>query len=168
MGDSSLAMLDQIARRVVADVNGTPLPLLDPHEVRLLSIRKGSLDDSERRKIESHVVHTYNFLTQIPWTTELANIPEIARGHHEKLSGDGYPFKLSAPEIPLQTRMMTIADIFDALAAGDRPYKSAVPPEQALRILEECVNNGQLDPHLYRLFVDAKIYSRWKVEPFPY
>ncbi|HEV3315367.1 MAG TPA: HD domain-containing phosphohydrolase, partial [Candidatus Angelobacter sp.] len=82
------------------DFDGTRKPLLHEDEVRLLSIRKGSLDDDERHQIESHVAHTFNFLQQIPWTNEIRSIPEIARGHHEKLNGTGYPYKLSAPEIP--------------------------------------------------------------------
>jgi HD-GYP domain-containing protein (c-di-GMP phosphodiesterase class II) len=150
------------------DFDGTRKPLLHQDEVRLLSIRKGSLDDDERHQIESHVAHTFNFLQQIPWTNEIRSIPEIARGHHEKLNGTGYPYKLSAPEIPLQTRIMTISDIFDALAAADRPYKKAVSVERALEILELSVKDGELDPDLFKLFKAAKIYERWKNEPYPY
>jgi HD-GYP domain-containing protein (c-di-GMP phosphodiesterase class II) len=147
---------------------GHSRPLLTPGEIKLLSIRKGSLDEQERLLIEAHVVHTFNFLRQIPWTTELRQIPEIARLHHEKLNGLGYPYKLSAPEIPLQTRMMTIADIFDALAASDRPYKKAVSVERALDILTSAVQDGEIDGGLFDLFRAAKIYEKWKVEPFPY
>jgi hypothetical protein len=150
------------------DFDGQRRPLLHQDEVRLLSIRKGSLDDDERHQIESHVTHTFNFLEQIPWTSEIRNIPEIARGHHEKLNGAGYPYKLSAPEIPLQTRMMTISDIFDALAASDRPYKKAVSVERALEILEFSVNDGELDSDLFELFRTAKVYQHWKDEPYPY
>jgi len=142
--------------------------LITPDEVRLLSIRKGSLDDQERQQIESHVVHTFNFLQQIPWTSEIRNIPEIARGHHEKLNGLGYPYKLSAPEIPVQTRMMTISDIFDALSAADRPYKRAVDLERALQILSFAVKDGELDGSLFQIFVDAKVFERWKIEAYPY
>jgi HD-GYP domain-containing protein (c-di-GMP phosphodiesterase class II) len=123
---------------------------------------------SERRQIESHVVHTVNFLQKIPWTKEIRNIPGIARGHHETLNGTGYPYKLSAAEIPVQTRMMTISDIFDALAASDRPYKKAVSLERALDILKFSVKDGELDPVLYEMFMAAKVYELWKVEPYPY
>jgi HD-GYP domain-containing protein (c-di-GMP phosphodiesterase class II) len=166
--EGSFDRLNDIAKRVVREIDGTKLTLLQEDEVRLLSIRKGSLDDAERRQIESHVVHTYNFLEQIPWTTEIRAIPAIARGHHEKLNGFGYPYKLSAAEIPLQTRMMTISDIFDALSASDRPYKKAVTTERALQILGFAVKDGELDPNLFQLFLDAKVYEKWKVEPFPY
>ena len=166
--EGSFDRLHDIAKRAVRDMDGSDLTLLQDDEVRLLSIRKGSLDDAERRQIESHVVHTYNFLEQIPWTTEIRAIPAIARGHHEKLNGLGYPYKLSAVEIPLQTRMMTISDIFDALSASDRPYKKAVTTDRALQILGFAVKDGELDPNLFQLFLDAKVYEKWKVEPFPY
>ncbi len=166
--EGSFERLGEIAKRAVHDMDGSELHMLQDDEIRLLSIRKGSLDDAERRQIESHVVHTFNFLNQIPWTTEIRSIPDIARGHHEKLNGFGYPYKLAAVEIPLQTRMMTISDIFDALAAADRPYKKAVSTDRALQILGFAVKDGELDPNLFQLFVDAKIYEKWKVEPFPY
>ena len=162
---------DRLAK--IADVKylqpeGACKPLLTEEEVKLLSIRQGSLDDDERRQIEAHVVHTFNFLQQIPWTNEISQIPEIARLHHEKLNGAGYPYKLSAPEIPVQTRIMTISDIFDALAAGDRPYKKGVSIERALEILDFSVQDGELDPDLFELFKAARIYESWKLEPFPY
>src|SRR5260370_17571809 len=102
------------------------------------------------------------------WTGEIRNIHGIGLGHHEKLNGTGYPYKLSAPEIPLQTGMMTISDIFDALAAADRPYKKAVSVERALEILTYSVKGGELDPNLFELFKAARIFERWKVDPYPY
>ncbi|MFL6299473.1 MAG: HD-GYP domain-containing protein [Terriglobales bacterium] len=166
--EGNFEKLLEIAARNYLDFDGTQKPLLSGDEVRLLSIRKGSLDDRERVQIESHVVHTFNFLQQIPWTKEIRNVPEIARGHHEKLNGLGYPYKLSAAEIPMQTRMMTISDIFDALSATDRPYKKAVNLEKALDILRFSVKDGELDPELYKVFLEAKVYERWKIEPYPY
>jgi HD-GYP domain-containing protein (c-di-GMP phosphodiesterase class II) len=166
--EGSFERLLDLAARQYLDAAGQEHPLLSNDEVRLLSIRKGSLDDAERQQIESHVVHTYNFLQQVPWTKEIRNIPGIARGHHEKMNGTGYPYKLRAPEIPVQTRMMTVSDIFDALAAADRPYKRAVSLERALEILGFAVKDGELDPDLHRIFVEAKVFEKWKVEPFPY
>ena len=162
--EGSFGRLLEIAAKQYFDLEGSVQPLLTEDEVRLLSIRKGSLDDAERLQIESHVVHTYNFLKQIPWTNEIRNIPQIARGHHEKLNGNGYPYKLSAPEIPLQTRMMTVSDVFDALSAQDRPYKKAVATDRALTILETMVADGEVDADVYRLFLEAKIYEKWKSE----
>ena len=152
--------LRQIAQQSFIDARGIERPYLNPDEIRLLSIPRGSLDASERLQIESHVIHTFNFLTQIPWTKELKKIPEIARAHHEKLNGTGYPYKLTGPQIPLPTKMMTICDIFDALTASDRPYKRAVPIDRALSILEDCVRAGELDPDLYQLFRQEKVYER--------
>jgi HD-GYP domain-containing protein (c-di-GMP phosphodiesterase class II) len=151
--------LIEIAKRTYADPKGIEHNFLNPDEVRLLSIPKGSLDDAERLQIESHVIHTYNFLTQIPWTKEIKGIPMIARAHHEKLNGRGYPYKLKEHEIPLPSKMMTICDIFDALSATDRPYKKAVPTERALEILRMSVKDSEIDPVLFDLFVEAKIYA---------
>jgi HD-GYP domain-containing protein (c-di-GMP phosphodiesterase class II) len=168
IGDDRFERLREIAAVEFVDPGGAARTLLAEDEVRLLSIRKGSLSDTERVQIESHVVHTYQFLTQIPWTKEIGRIPAIAVGHHEKLNGLGYPNRLSAPDIPVQTRMMTISDIFDALSAADRPYKKAVPIERALDILDFAVKDGEIDADLFRLFVEARIFDRWQVEPFPY
>ncbi len=166
--EGSYGMLNEIAGRKFRGWDGVMRPLLTPEEMRLLSIRKGSLDDRERQEVESHVEHTYNFLKQIPWTKEIRNIPEIARGHHEKLNGRGYPGRLAADNIPLQTRLMTIADVFDALAAADRPYKESVSVETALEILGQMADAGEIDSQVYSLFVQAKVYERWKVECFEY
>jgi HD-GYP domain-containing protein (c-di-GMP phosphodiesterase class II) len=166
--EGNFERLLDIANLHYEDMQGKKRPILTMDEVQMLSIRQGSLDEEERLQIESHVVHTVSFLQQIPWTSELRNVPEIARGHHEKLNGTGYPYKLSAPEIPVQTRMMTISDIFDALAAADRPYKKAVSVERALEILDLSVHDGELDPGLFEIFLSAKIFERWKVEPRAY
>jgi HD-GYP domain-containing protein (c-di-GMP phosphodiesterase class II) len=168
MPEGTFEMLTQIAERKFRGWDGLLCPLVTAEEVRLLSIRQGSLDERERAEVESHVDHTYHFLKQIPWTREIRNIPEIARGHHEKLNGRGYPGKLAAEEIPLQTRLMTLADVFDALAASDRPYKESVSVERALEILAKMAREGEIDPEVYALFVQAKVYERWKVECFEY
>ena len=152
--------LFEIARQTYRDPRGIERPVLTPEEVRFLSIPKGSLDPDERAQIESHVIHSFNFLLQIPWTKEIREIPRIVRAHHEKLNGTGYPYKLKADEIPVQAKIMTICDIFDALSAADRPYKKAVPPERALDILEMSVKEQELDPDLYRLFLEAKIFNQ--------
>jgi HD-GYP domain-containing protein (c-di-GMP phosphodiesterase class II) len=156
---SDFGVLDEIARKTYRDGSGKDRPYLTAEEVRLLSIARGSLDPDERRQIESHVVHSFNFLTQIPWTREFHSIPEIARSHHEKLNGKGYPLGLTSTEIPVQAKMMTICDIFDALAASDRPYKRAVPVKRALEILEHCVRDEEIDADLFRMFLDARVYG---------
>lgn len=155
-----LDKIHKIARRTFNNPKGEAQPVLNETEVAMLSIPRGSLDEDERRQIESHVTHTFDFLAQIPWTRELRGIPRIARAHHEKLNGSGYPMGLREPDIPLPTKIMTICDIFDALNAADRPYKAAVPVERALKILEESVRDNELDAELFRLFHEAKVYER--------
>jgi HD-GYP domain-containing protein (c-di-GMP phosphodiesterase class II) len=117
------------------------------------------LTEPERRLIEDHVNHTYDFLSTIPWTRDLMDIPELARSHHEKLDGSGYPVGLRAVAIPPQTRMMTISDIYDALTAKDRPYKPAVPTAKAIEILEEDAGKGRIDRNLLDLFIEAKVFE---------
>lgn len=128
-------------------------------EFRLLSIRKGSLSAEERLEIESHVTHTRAFLDLIPWTDELKHIPDIAGAHHEKLNGSGYPLGLKGHRIPFASKIMTICDIYDALTASDRPYKTAVSTEKALEIMQNEALSGAIDKHLLELFVTNKIYK---------
>ena len=158
--EGDFAELTTIANRTYEGLAGNPLPLLTEDEVRFLTIRKGSLDTAEWEEMQSHVTHTYRFLQEIPWTRELQQIPIIAYGHHEKLDGSGYPRRISGDAIPIQTRMMTISDIYDALTAQDRPYKPAMAPDRALDILtREFVHRGQLDIELFRLFVEGKVFE---------
>jgi HD domain len=158
--EESFRALMDLPNRTYADGEGNRQPFLSTDEVSALSIRKGSLSEKERREIESHVTHTFKFLSQIPWTTEFRRVPDIAYAHHEKMDGTGYPRKLAAAEIPIQSRMMTISDIFDALVAWDRPYKKSVPVERALDILRDEARGGKLDMLLLEVFVDAKVYEK--------
>jgi HD-GYP domain-containing protein (c-di-GMP phosphodiesterase class II) len=158
--DGSFDELKSWSQRMYLGIDGTTEPFLSPDEIRYLTIRKGSLDDAERHEIESHVTHTYQFLQRIPWTRELQHIPVIAYGHHEKMDGRGYPRRITAEGIPIQTRMMTISDIYDALTAQDRPYKRAVSSERAIDILTTEVKEGQLDAALFKLFIEGKVFQR--------
>jgi len=158
--EESFRALMDLTGRSYADMEGNRQPFLTPNEVSALSIRRGSLSEKERREIESHVTHTFRFLSEIPWTGEYRRVPEIAYSHHEKMDGTGYPRRLKAAEIPVQSRMMTIADIFDALVAWDRPYKKAVPSEKALDILRQEAGLGKLDRLLLDIFIDAKVYEK--------
>jgi HD-GYP domain-containing protein (c-di-GMP phosphodiesterase class II) len=156
LAEAASARLAGLAGRTFTDARGAERPLLTGDELRLLSIPRGSLSEAERLEIESHVTHTFRFLSQIPWTRTLRRVPEIAYGHHEKLDGHGYPRSVAAPAIAVETRMMTIADIFDALTASDRPYKKALPTERALDILADEVKRGQVDGALFQVFTEAK------------
>jgi len=134
--------------------------VLTENEKKLLSIPRGTLSPEERREIESHVSFTFQFLSQIAWTDALANVPGIAHAHHEKLDGSGYPQKLQGDSIPIQSRMMAISDIYDALTAMDRPYKKAVSSERAIDILYKEGNDGKLDTELLKIFVEAQVFQK--------
>lgn len=151
--------LQAIGARLYTDHDGAERPLLREDELRFLMVRRGNLDEEERREIESHVTHTFAFLRQIPWTRELRRIPEIAYAHHEKLNGTGYPRRITGTDIPVQARIMTITDIFDALTATDRPYKRAVPVDRALDILHMEAAEGMLDPALLETFTEARVWD---------
>ena len=151
--------LSEIASRSFYNSQGQPVSFISDKERISLSVPKGSLNENDRKEIESHVTHTYKFLTTIPWTGELRNVPQIAYAHHEKLDGSGYPNRLTEAEIPIQSKMMTISDIYDALTAMDRPYKKALPAERALNILVEESKAHHVDKALLDLFIAAEIYK---------
>jgi HD-GYP domain-containing protein (c-di-GMP phosphodiesterase class II) len=157
--EDKASMLEFLSQQTYYDMAGKPHPMLDPQEFRFLSIRKGTLDPQERLEMESHVTHSFHFLSKIPWTPMMRGVPEIAYGHHEKLDGTGYPRGLSGDEIPIQARMMTISDIYDALTAQDRPYKRAVPREKALDILKNEAGEGKLDADLVDVFIAKRVYE---------
>jgi HD-GYP domain-containing protein (c-di-GMP phosphodiesterase class II) len=149
-----------VAGRVWQDAEGAPCSILTADEARILAIPRGSLTEGERRDIQDHVVHTFEFLSRIPWTKELRRVPEIAGAHHEKLDGSGYPNRARAEQIPVGSRMMAIADIYDALTATDRPYKKAVRSDEALAILDAERRGGALDSSLLDLFITARVFER--------
>jgi HD-GYP domain-containing protein (c-di-GMP phosphodiesterase class II) len=149
--------LSELRKLTFNDALEQAQPLLLENEIRSLSIARGTLSAEERKEIESHVEHTYRFLTQIPWTRTLRRVPEIAYAHHEKLDGTGYPRAIPSKTIPTQSKMMAISDIYDALTASDRPYKKAVPHQLALDILGKEAKAGQLDGELLTVFIEAEI-----------
>lgn len=151
-------MLDKISKYRLDGQHGN-MTIITPEEFELLSIAKGSLSPSERKEIESHVVHTQSFLNHIPWTKEFANVPTIAGAHHEKLDGTGYPYGMDEDQIPTPSKIMTICDIYDALTASDRPYKPAMTNEKAIDILVAEAKKGQLDGDLVQVFIDAKVFQ---------
>jgi HD-GYP domain-containing protein (c-di-GMP phosphodiesterase class II) len=137
---------------------GQSQPLLTPQEFKRLSIPKGSLSEEERRMIESHVEHTFNFLSRIPWSSKMKRVPEIARSHHEKMDGTGYPRGLKAAEIPIESQIMAVADIYDALTAPDRPYKKSVPPDRAFLILRDYAEQDKINKELVQLCIEQKAF----------
>jgi HD-GYP domain-containing protein (c-di-GMP phosphodiesterase class II) len=154
-------ILDEIERIECLDMEGSRIEIITESEKANLRIKRGSLNPAERREIESHVVHTYNFVSRIPWPPEFKRIPEIVLEHHEKLDGTGYPNGIKGKtNISLQARMMTIADVFDALVARDRPYKKSIPLERALAILEEESRNNKIDQDLLDIFIKRRVYEQ--------
>jgi HD-GYP domain-containing protein (c-di-GMP phosphodiesterase class II) len=136
-----------------------PERVITPSHVGRLCIPYGSLSDEERVEIQQHVEHTYDFLRAIPWTRDLRRVPELAYCHHEKLDGTGYPRGLKAPAIPLGARLMTICDIFDALTAGDRPYKAGMSPTRAVAILHEEADRGRIEREAVQLFERRRVWE---------
>ncbi len=153
-----------LSRQVYARLDGGESPLITEREVKSLSVMRGSLTPEEYDEIRSHVTHTYRFLSKIPWGKTFSRVAVIAGAHHERLDGTGYPNRLHAAEIPIQSKMMTISDIFDALTASDRPYKRAVPIEKALDILGLEVKDGHIDAELVRIFREAKPWESFMGE----
>lgn len=141
-----------VALPAVTGVDEEPIPLLTEQEIFNLRTPRGSLNPEERLEIERHVVRSYEFVKRIPWPPEYANIPSYVRSHHELLDGSGYPDKLTAPDIPLQARILTVVDIYDALTASDRPYKKSASPDRAISILRDEAARGKLDASLVELF----------------
>ena len=160
LDEEAAEILQEIANTTFLDPDGNVQPYVTPHELHFLQIKRGSLDEAERQQIQSHVVHSYDFLLNIPWTEPLSRIAEIVRGHHEKLNGTGYPDGVTKDQLSLETRIMTVCDIFDALTASDRPYKKALPVEKALQILQWEANDGMLEHDIVELFASSKVYEK--------
>jgi HD-GYP domain-containing protein (c-di-GMP phosphodiesterase class II) len=160
LSSGDFARIETIGMETFVDRSGAVRLLLEGTEVDCLKINRGSLTPQEFDEIRSHVSHTFRFLSQIPWGKSLRRVPLIAGAHHERLNGTGYPNRLRAEEIPVQSKMMSIADIYDALTASDRPYKRAIPIERAIDILDFSVRDGHLDGELVRIFKDARVWER--------
>jgi HD-GYP domain-containing protein (c-di-GMP phosphodiesterase class II) len=157
--DTIVTDLQELSHYTYRDLDGNLQPLLTPAEIEQLLIPRGTLTVAERLVVESHVSHTYDFLRKIPWTKHLQDVPKIAGSHHEKLDGSGYPQGLTAAEIPVQSQIMTIADIYDALTASDRPYKPRLSLDRTLAILHQEATAGKLNLNLLELFEQRQVYS---------
>lgn len=154
--------LNTLAEFNYIDTDGSPTPLISVDELECLTIPKGTLTDEERNVMENHVEITEKMLSKIPFTKKLARVPQLASMHHEHLDGKGYPRRLAGEEIPLEARILAIADIFDALTASDRPYKKGMPEEKAIKIMGFMVEEGKLDAQLMDLFVQSKVWEKVK------
>lgn len=139
----------------------TPEYLYNRGKLYNLAIRRGTLTDEERYKINEHMIQTIIMLEKLPFPANLKQVPEIAGGHHEKMDGTGYPKRLKRDEMSIPARMMAIADIFEALTAGDRPYKKAKSLSEAIRIMGFMQQDHHIDPELFALFLRSGVYLRY-------
>jgi len=157
--DETLERLQEISKRTYLDNEGQEQPFITDDELVNLSIRRGSITEAERKKMQDHAAVTLRMLKQIPFTKKLKNIPSFAGAHHEFINGKGYPLGLKGDEIPFEGKLMAVTDIAEALTASDRPYKKAMPLETVYRILRSMAGNGELDNDMVELFIDKEIYK---------
>ena len=158
--DDYLVELDNLAKLTYTGEDGQSYPWLTQDEQAMLSIRKGTLSDGERKIMEEHVSFTGKLLSKIHFSKELSHVPQWASYHHEFLNGNGYPNHLIGDAIPYEVRIITILDIFDALVAIDRPYKPGMPVDQALDVLQSMAEQeGKLDPELTRQFCQSRCWE---------
>ena len=167
MSDEKIDRIKAIAARTYV-MHGEELPFLDADEVANLCIRKGNLTERERRIVENHATMTSKILKQLPFPKNLAKVPDYASGHHEKLDGSGYPLGLAGENLPIQARIMAIADIFEALTARDRPYRKPMPLSQALKIMGFMKKDLHIDPFIFDLFLESglfRLYAEKEMNP---
>lgn len=130
-------------------------------ELHNLGIRRGTLTDEDRFKINDHIVQTYIMLKGLPWPRQLAQVPEIAATHHEKMDGKGYPRRLTAERLTTADRVMALADIFEALTAADRLYKAPKPLSESLKIMARMCEDQHLDTELFRYFLHSGVWREF-------
>ena len=159
--------IQALSGKTYNDLNGRKIPLLSAYDLEALCIQRGNLTSAERDLINSHARSTYRILSQIPWTSELINVPMIAAQHHERIDGTGYPDGLKGDEIFLESRILAVIDIYEALVAQDRSYKPKMSPEKALDILRAEVAANHLDKDVVDFFIEQGIYKLYFVEEHP-
>lgn len=161
MSEEAKARVLAIAARRWKDFAGNEQPMLTDEEVYNLCIERGTLTTEERNKINDHMKVTIDMLEGLPFPKKLRRVPEYAGGHHEKMNGTGFPRGLKREQMSLPARMMAIADIFEALTASERPYKSPMKISQALSIMKRMRDDEHIDPDLYALFVQARVWEQY-------
>ncbi|KIF80518.1 HD family phosphohydrolase [Noviherbaspirillum autotrophicum] len=166
IGSEAMSPQDQqrvndIAKRRWIGPDGNERDLLDADEIENLTIRAGTLNAAERDIINNHISVTIRMLEALPWPKHLQNVPAYAGGHHERMDGKGYPRGLRGDQMPVQARMMAIADIFEALTAKDRPYKKGKTLSESLQILGGFCVRDHIDPDLFDVFVREKVYLQY-------
>ncbi len=159
--DEKIEELKDYSKLSCRTADDEEIALLDDRELEAITIRKGTLTEGERRQVQSHVVYTSRMLEKMVFKGIYKDVPFWAGSHHEFLNGNGYPNHLTASELPFQSRMLTIIDVYDALTAEDRPYKPPMSPEKAFGILKNMRDDGQIDGRILELFIAS---NAWKKE----
>jgi len=162
LDDETLERLKEISQKIYIDDEEQQQPFLTEDELVNLSIRRGSITEAERKKMQGHAAVTLKMLKQIPFTKKLKNIPDFAGAHHEFINGKGYPLGLKGDEIPFEGKLMAVTDIAEALTASDRPYKKAMPLETVNRILRSMAQKEELDNNLVELFIEKEVYKTYQ------
>jgi HD-GYP domain-containing protein (c-di-GMP phosphodiesterase class II) len=162
LDDETLERLKEISQKTYIDDEEKQQPFLKDDELVNLSIRRGSITEVERKKMQDHAAVTLRMLKQIPFTKKLKNIPGFAGAHHEFINGKGYPLGLKGDEIPFEGKLMAVTDIAEALTASDRPYKKAMPLETVNRILRSMAQKEELDNNLVELFIEKEVYKTYQ------
>ncbi|MDM8541787.1 HD domain-containing phosphohydrolase [Desulfococcaceae bacterium HSG9] len=160
MKPDDIRRLEKIAKKTYF-IHNEPNPYLTPDELKNLSIPAGNLTMEERNVIENHVTMTRNILAQLPFPKNLSHVAEYASSHHERLDGSGYPNGLSGEEVPLQSRILAIADVFEALTAKNRPYRDPMKLSKALQVLNVLKEKGQIDSDIIDMFTNKKIFREY-------
>jgi len=149
------------------EVGGVRTPLLSTEEIQNLSISRGTLTEHERRVINAHMVHTVNILAALPFPPHLRRVPEYATGHHEKMDGTGYPRGIYAGDMSIPSRIMAVADVYEALTATDRPYKQPKKLSEVMFIMGKMKEQHHLDPEVFDLFIESGIYRKYAEQQLP-
>lgn len=157
--DEKEIQIKELAQKTYVDTDGAELPYITPEETVCLLIKKGTLTDEEREIMKQHAVYTERFLAAMNFDDHYKNVRTWASRHHELLNGTGYPLGLSAEELPFEVRLLTIADVFDALTSEDRPYKKPHSKESAFHILTRMAEEGEVDETVLSEFRKAVAWS---------
>jgi Flp pilus assembly protein TadB len=164
LGKTRRQALRDLAARSWVDAAGEPRPLLTEDEAMNLCIKRGTLNDDEREVINNHIVATIKMLESLPFPKNLQNVPEYAGGHHEKMDGTGYPRGLRRNDMSVQARIMAVADIFEALTASDRPYKTGKKLSECLNIMGRMKSENHIDPDIFDIFIRERVYLDYAQE----
>ncbi len=161
MAEENKQRIADIARKTWLNAEGIEQPLLTEEEVSFLCIERGTLSTEERNTINNHMSVTIDMLESLPFPRKLRRVPEYAGGHHERMDGTGFPKGLTREQMSIPARMMAVADIFEALTSKDRPYKDPMKISQALDILGRMKDDNHIDPDIFELFVNTRVWEKY-------